>query len=690
MAIQPSFYRPLDSSKQEIRILEIVTASNKTNGIVSPLPSIECTVHTVSLLDKPVFNALSYVWGDANIIEEIQVEGVTVPITTSLAIALKFVPGHWKNEFRDRDISTFRIWADAICINQNDLDERAQQVQLMGHIYREAETVFSWLGNDLPHVNDAFHVCDLFNREMVNFEDVRDMGVTWMETYPELLLVERSDHTRGKDTTVQSTIWLSVFNLLRISYWKRVWIFQEITLAENALLVHGPKCLRYRHLHKAMHYLKWVCSGDVMEVNECESLVGDFVVSMCAAYSTYRPNLAIFDLMCETKYVMSTGRCNDIVAAPIEDTYDGIFQLLIRIGGFMSCTDPRDTVYGVLGLIDAGIVPDYRKAFKSVMLDLANSWINRTKRLRILGLAGVGIRRSRDPSIPSWIPPTDPLREPRDCRDGHGDCESTAETRVPWGAADQNIFLRETSPVITGSTLCVTALIGPKVSLIAADCGVASKDSVPTTVDLLYEMAHQLLDRYPNGISGVHPFLALLQIITFKKLTDHELHRRAFGMLRTVGMRDPECCKPVYADVFQTLPVPESIKQIYKNLHRHHILMRADSKEKEEENHALADQMYRFVLSEQAALAADFALMLVNYRVAEIESQYLALIPRVEPLEGNEHVCIVQGCNVPVVLRRVGDHYIHIGACYVAGLMDGEAIQWVQNGTSSPQEIKIR
>jgi hypothetical protein len=61
MAIQPSFYRPLDSSKQEIRILEIVTASNNTNGIVSPLPSIECTVHTVSLLDKPVFNALSYV-----------------------------------------------------------------------------------------------------------------------------------------------------------------------------------------------------------------------------------------------------------------------------------------------------------------------------------------------------------------------------------------------------------------------------------------------------------------------------------------------------------------------------------------------------------------------------------------------------------------------------------------------------
>jgi len=118
--------------------------------------------------------------------------------------------------------------------------------------------------------------------------------------------------------------------------------------------------------------------------------------------------------------------------------------------------------------------------------------------------------------------------------------------------------------------------------------------------------------------------------------------------------------------------------------------MQADSKEEEQDYHAHVHQMYRFVLSEQAALAADFALMLVNYRVAEIENQYLALIPGVEPMEGNEHVCIVQGCNVPVVLRRVGDHYIHIGACYVAGLMDGEAIQWVQNGTSSPQEIEIR
>lgn len=40
------------------------------------------------------------------------------------------------------------VWVDAICINQDDLSERANQVKLMHKIYRTASTVKIWLGKE--------------------------------------------------------------------------------------------------------------------------------------------------------------------------------------------------------------------------------------------------------------------------------------------------------------------------------------------------------------------------------------------------------------------------------------------------------------------------------------------------------------------------------------------------------------
>jgi hypothetical protein len=38
------------------------------------------------------------------------------------------------------------VWTDAICINQEDIEERGSQVKLMGDIYRFADSVVIWLG----------------------------------------------------------------------------------------------------------------------------------------------------------------------------------------------------------------------------------------------------------------------------------------------------------------------------------------------------------------------------------------------------------------------------------------------------------------------------------------------------------------------------------------------------------------
>jgi hypothetical protein len=40
------------------------------------------------------------------------------------------------------------VWADQICINQDDSDERAEQVKFMNSIYHHANRVLVWLGQD--------------------------------------------------------------------------------------------------------------------------------------------------------------------------------------------------------------------------------------------------------------------------------------------------------------------------------------------------------------------------------------------------------------------------------------------------------------------------------------------------------------------------------------------------------------
>jgi hypothetical protein len=60
-----------------------------------------------------------------------------LPVTASLHAALL--------RLRNRSIERI-IWVDAVCINQQDLKEREQQVHSMAKIYGKAKRVIVWLG----------------------------------------------------------------------------------------------------------------------------------------------------------------------------------------------------------------------------------------------------------------------------------------------------------------------------------------------------------------------------------------------------------------------------------------------------------------------------------------------------------------------------------------------------------------
>jgi hypothetical protein len=91
------------------------------------------------------YEPLSYVWGPppSNGSHQIAIstdKGYgSIQLTASLYGALK------RLRYTDRERC---VWADQICINQEDLAERGQQVQFMNMIYKHASHVLVWLGQD--------------------------------------------------------------------------------------------------------------------------------------------------------------------------------------------------------------------------------------------------------------------------------------------------------------------------------------------------------------------------------------------------------------------------------------------------------------------------------------------------------------------------------------------------------------
>ena len=103
-------------------------------------------VHT-SLENVRDFVALSYCWGGQTLGRPITVDGSRMCITESLEAALL--------NLQSRGQDGFFLWADGICINQQDLSEKNLQVQIMREIYSAAVGVLIWLRSSTNETDNA-------------------------------------------------------------------------------------------------------------------------------------------------------------------------------------------------------------------------------------------------------------------------------------------------------------------------------------------------------------------------------------------------------------------------------------------------------------------------------------------------------------------------------------------------------
>jgi hypothetical protein len=113
--------------------------------------------------DPPSYAAISYTWDNQHPSKEIICDGKTLLVTKNCEDIL----------FRSRtpDRITF-LWIDAICINQDDVEEVGQQVGIMGDIYRLAAIVVVWLGESTESTSQAFKYLGAY----VQGEQTNDKG----------------------------------------------------------------------------------------------------------------------------------------------------------------------------------------------------------------------------------------------------------------------------------------------------------------------------------------------------------------------------------------------------------------------------------------------------------------------------------------------------------------------------------
>jgi hypothetical protein len=102
---------------------------------------IQCRLSNIDLsIPGQAYEAISYVWGDAAARKDILCNGFTFNITKSLYDALQVFR-------RPAGCGVRVLWADGLCINQQDTLERNHQVALMRHIYTASSRVLIWLGH---------------------------------------------------------------------------------------------------------------------------------------------------------------------------------------------------------------------------------------------------------------------------------------------------------------------------------------------------------------------------------------------------------------------------------------------------------------------------------------------------------------------------------------------------------------
>lgn len=347
-------------SQADIRLLTILPSHDSSAPIA-------CELHRYSVSSAPAYEGLSYVWGDPENVATVICNGITLEVTKSLRNAL----------WRIRDIEEPRtIWADALCMDQDDVKEKNIHVPLMGRVFSQA-------------TNTVIHLGEASQKEAIEAEAGLKEIMEYMETSSRQAGssagTAEAFYTSYMETLSEQTLatlpWDAIIKFFSVAWFSRTWCVQEIMLARDTALdsyaIYGHIRIPYQCIAKVALFL------DVAK--ECGF---KFAQKLCLSASIG-------------------------VIGGLEEFAGKDVTLLQILASFREhqASDPRDKVYGILGVLRQrfgfdlkGIDVDYTKTVAQVYIDSAIEILRTYQDLQLLDYISHLRGLDRDLGFPTWVP----------------------------------------------------------------------------------------------------------------------------------------------------------------------------------------------------------------------------------------------------------------------------------------------
>ena len=521
---------------------------------------------------------------------------------------------------RLRETGETCLWIDAICINQGNINEKSTQIPLMRDIYASADEVIVWLG----HSKEEQTLHDEA-RERVGFGLVEDLSaceasITDHQSFVDFAL--RGDNPISR--------WQHLKEIYTHSWFTRLWVHQEIALASKATVVGQHYSVSWDKLARLVIFLYERLDTRSLRLNQDSTV---------ASWVTIVLELVQRDLMLRCLHPWFRRQANTLHdrAKPfmdqLKDGFSVDFSLLelLKATRQYKCFNPLDKVIAILGLVedDLGLQPSYTQTVSELFTKVTWAIIQKQQSLEALCLAGIGSTPEINSSdFPSWVV------------DWRQDTEQPALLDYDDYKAAFHLNNFSVDFCQASSTLAVSG-IGIDSILMVLDDEDKGSDFWRTSALRVWT---DNFEAYPTGCNPVH---AYIRTIT----SDHDAV-------------DPKTRSRLTDATVQKIDI------VSRRAWNEYLTTFQETMPAKNEDH-------RSWLQDISRVFAGFVesrSLVTKLRCFFVSSTgYMGIGPLAA--RDGDIICVIPGCNVPLMIRKKDEYYTLVGGCFIWGLMRGEGME---------------
>jgi hypothetical protein len=607
--------------------------------------------------------ALSYAWGDTTLLSEIEIRLPPVdekytyekmsaaegdeenahvaPNATWLERAYprrrRFEIGSnleaaLRNLRRGHSEGGFLVWADGICIDQNNPVEKGYQVRNMGKVYRNAYYVSIWLGNEGEESNLAMDLLEKFEKAWPTFRAAD--GQTSGQGYRQF----------RQDNEHLTQHWIALEKLMKRPWFQRRWIIQETVLSRRKEVSCGEKSASWYALYHASLFLD---NNDIEE--PCHLLRS----------------------LHDTSHFQERGELEHLTLERLcQDFHHSV------------CKDPRDIIYSLFALAtdvdtkDQPWFPDYspNSTAMDLFLRVFEHFIHQSQSLDIMLCSN----HFRPDISETWLPCFG--SGAREC------CADMSESSHGWRHPKLITFGGSFERGCTKSYSASTStppeikIEEPSISTGESRYSLTTKGYRVDTISKVGQEVGALL----SGKDSIDIPEEWVRIALGKEgpanselpspsLTSEDWERLPGKFWRSLVGNRAFTTTLVKDEIVTLEKMPSAWPEIIRKRSSHQIQHSWSSEEDKEWNR----------ISESITVVSRCASFIRTESSMGFTSRFA---------EKDDIICTLLGCSVPVILRPCMDRpefYHFVGECYIDGIMDGEAFQEYKSRGTEPEEFRL-